>query len=138
MAIPSEDLARQRVDNMANGWLATGARAVFAYGWNQQLNYPQALITAELDHRPAVHDSGDGRRSGSPKGFVGWQNNRFASERTPGAVNHLDPHRERGLLPRRDRRPEHDRGRVALGRRLGDDEPPPPPGSRAMRRRSRR
>ena len=34
-AIPTYDVARQRVDNMANGWLATGAKAVFAYA--QQL-----------------------------------------------------------------------------------------------------
>ena len=29
---PSYDLAAQRVDNMASGWLGIGAKAVFAYG----------------------------------------------------------------------------------------------------------
>ncbi|MDQ3432966.1 MAG: hypothetical protein M3467_12275, partial [Actinomycetota bacterium] len=29
-------------------------------------------------------------------GFVGWRNQRFASVRTPGAINHLDPHTREG------------------------------------------
>ena len=60
MAIPDVDLARQRVDNMASGWLSIGARAVFAFGWWQKLNYPAALMNTERDHGPAVHDAGDG------------------------------------------------------------------------------
>jgi flagellar hook assembly protein FlgD len=33
---------------------------------------------------------------GSPKGFIGVDNKRFDSQRTPGAVSHLDPHRRYG------------------------------------------
>ena len=92
MAIPSEELARERVDNFANGWLAAGARAVFAYSWNQKLNHSRALMQTnqtmdELFMTPA---------KGGPNGFIGWRNNRFASQRIPGAMNHLDPHPNHG------------------------------------------
>jgi hypothetical protein len=93
MAIPGVNLARERVDNMANGWLAVGARAVFAYSWWQRLNHPLALMTTgktmnELFMTPA---------DGSPKGWIGWQPARFDSIRTPGATNHLDPHSRYGF-----------------------------------------
>ena len=92
MAIPSEDIARQRVDNFAAGFLAAGARAVFSFGWNQKLDFVKALNTTdktmdELFMTPAA---------GKINGFVGWRNKRFESVRTPGAVNHLDPHRSEG------------------------------------------
>src|SRR3954453_2228524 len=48
MALPNVDLARVRVDNMASGWLSIGARAVFAYGWWQRLNLPNALMNTDL------------------------------------------------------------------------------------------
>jgi flagellar hook assembly protein FlgD len=92
MAIPSADIARQRVDNFAAAFLAVGARAVFSFGWNQRLDYIKALNTTdktmdELFMTPAT--------SGI-NGFVGWRNKRFASVRTPGAQNHLDPHTSHG------------------------------------------
>ena len=33
IALPNQDIAFQRVDNFASGFLAMGARAVFAFGW---------------------------------------------------------------------------------------------------------
>lgn len=92
MAIPSEDIARQRVDGFAAAFLAVGARAVFSFGWNQKLDFIKALNTTdktmdELFMTPAT--------SGI-NGFVGWRNKRFASVRTPGAQNHLDPHTSHG------------------------------------------
>lgn len=92
MAIPSEDLARERVDNFANGWLAAGARAVFAYSWTQKLNHAQALMSTDQ----TIDDLFMTPAKGSPRGFIGWRNKRFASQRTPGATNHLDPHSSYG------------------------------------------
>ncbi len=72
MSVPSEDIARQRVDNMANGWLATGARAVFAYSRKQQLNYPQALMTSSATVDQLFMTPATGAWAGSTRGFVGW------------------------------------------------------------------
>jgi flagellar hook assembly protein FlgD len=92
MAVPSEELAAQRVDNYAAGFLAVGARAVFAFGWNQRLNYPHALATSDAS-MDALFMTGGG---GSPSGFVGWRDARHASVRSPGAMLHLDPHPSAG------------------------------------------
>jgi flagellar hook assembly protein FlgD len=94
MAIPNEDLARQRVDNMASGWLATGARAVFAYGWWQRLNFPNALMTTDQTMDAMFMTPATGASAGSPAAYTAWAGHeaRFDSERTPGATNHLDPH----------------------------------------------
>jgi flagellar hook assembly protein FlgD len=93
MAIPGDDLARQRVDNFASGWLAVGARAVFAFGWWQRLNYPSALMTTDKTMDELFMTPADG----SPKGWTGWRPRRFDSQRTPGATNHLDPHSKYGF-----------------------------------------
>lgn len=92
MAIPSEDIARQRVDNFAAGFLDVGARAVFSFGWNQKLDYVKALNTTDK----TMDELFMTRASGSINGFVGWRNKRFASVRTPGVTNHLDPHTSHG------------------------------------------
>jgi len=92
MRIPGLDVARQRVDNMASGWLAVGARAVFAYGWTQKVNYPAALMNTDKTMDELFMSPADG----SPKGWVGWNPARFDSVRTPGATNHLDPHKAYG------------------------------------------
>ncbi len=94
MAIPSEDIARQRVDNMANGWLAAGARAVFAYSWNQKLDHALALMTTDK----SMDEIFMTRSNGSPSGFAGWRTTTFASDRTPGAFNRLDPHSKYGFM----------------------------------------
>ena len=94
MAIPKEDVARQRVDNYAAAFLAVGARAVFSSSYFQKLNFINALHTTdktmdEMFMTPA---------GGQPNGFIGWRNNRFASERMPGTSNHLDPHSSKGYV----------------------------------------
>jgi flagellar hook assembly protein FlgD len=128
MAIPSEDVARQRVDNMANGWLATGARAVFAYSWNQKLNYPQALMTTNKTIDELFMTPATGAAAGSPQAFIGWRNVRFASERTPGAVNHLDPHQNHGYYRAvtGDLAMTSAEWRSGAGQGGGDTTPPPP------------
>ena len=93
MAIPSDDLARERVDNFANGWLAAGAGAVFALSWGSHLNLPSQLMTSnqtmdQMFNIPA---------NGSPMGHVGWRDLYYDSVRTPGARNHLDPHPSYGF-----------------------------------------
>jgi len=96
MAIPDVDLARERVDNFASGWLSIGARAVFAFGWWQHLNYPQALMTSDETMDQLFMTPAGGASAGSPAGFTGWNEARFDSERTPGATIHLDPHKKYG------------------------------------------
>jgi flagellar hook assembly protein FlgD len=90
--IPELDIARQRVDNMAAGWLSIGARAVFAYDWFQRLNMPAALMTTDQTMDQLFMTPATGAMAGSPSGFIGWNESRFDSQRTPGATNHLDPH----------------------------------------------
>ena len=87
MPIPSPDLARERVDNFANGFLAAGAGAMFALAWGTRIDYPAALVNTnqtmdQLFMTPADH--------------VGWNDMYFNSVRTPGARNHLDPHPDSG------------------------------------------
>ncbi len=116
MTIPGEDLARQRVDNFANGFLAAGARAVFSFGWNQKLDYANALATSDSTMDEMFMTPG----GGSPAGYVGWRNNRFDSQRTPGARIHLDPHSNYGYY----RALTGDLGMTAAEWRSG--APPPP------------
>jgi len=71
MAIPSWDLARQRVDNMASGWLAVGARVVFAYA-SQLFNKMVKLLFTTDDTMEDMF-------------------------KTPGAKNFLDPHQTEGF-----------------------------------------
>jgi flagellar hook assembly protein FlgD len=87
-AIPTEALARERIDNYASGFLAAGARAVFAFGWNQKLNYARALATTDSTMEELFMTSG----GGSPAGYIGWRDRRLDSVRTPGASIHVDPH----------------------------------------------
>ncbi len=122
-ATPSEELARERVDNFASGYLGAGARAVFAFGWNQRLDYPKALATSTSTMDELFMTTG----GGSPAGWVGWHDNRFDSQRTPGAMNHLDPHPNYGYY----RAVTGDLNMTAGEWRSGtapSDPPPPPPG----------
>ena len=92
MAIPRLDLARARVDNYASGFLAAGAGAVFAFGWNQKVNFPHALATSDSTMDELFMTPG----GGSPAGFVGWRDRYLESVRTPGTTIHLDPHPTHG------------------------------------------
>ena len=42
-----KDIATKRVDNFASGFLDIGARAVFAYGMDQKIDFPRALMRGD-------------------------------------------------------------------------------------------
>ena len=95
MAIPSWDVARQRVDNMANGWLAAGAKVVFAYPVQTFVRALNQLQTTQMTVEDIFKTPG-------PKplpyyGWIGWDARKFDSVRTPGATNFLDPHSNQGF-----------------------------------------
>jgi flagellar hook assembly protein FlgD len=96
MAIPDVGLAEERADNMASGWLSIGARAVFAYGWWQRLNYPAALMTTNETMDQLFMTPAPGGAAGSPAGYTNWNESRSDSTRTPNATIHLDPHKKYG------------------------------------------
>ncbi len=78
---PTLSVAKQRVDNMAAGWLATGARAVIA-----EAHYPPAWYITQLF---TTHRTIDQIWRASPT-----YNRRaitFASARTSGATAEMDP-----------------------------------------------
>ena len=94
MAIPTYDVARQRVDNYANGFLYAGARAVFAYATGNFDGVIDALFTTTKTVDQIFSTSGgDGT---AYYGFVGWNDKYFYSERMPGFQNHLDPESSAG------------------------------------------
>lgn len=103
MPIPTTDVARQRVDNFASGFLAIGARAVFALGWQPGENVVDSLFEATPKTMDDIFMTKFGaNRDGSYKpyfGWIGWKPDLyFDSERTPGAKNHLDPDPKEGYL----------------------------------------
>jgi flagellar hook assembly protein FlgD len=94
-------VARQRVENYASGFLAAGARAVFALGWQPGEDVVDGLF--------GMHTTIDGLfmtefREGSPDwlpyhGWIGWKPDLyFDSARTAGAMLHLDPDQDHGFL----------------------------------------
>jgi flagellar hook assembly protein FlgD len=120
--IPTRSVARQRVDNFASGFLAVGARAVFALSWQA----PGTIIDA-LHAGPATMDDLFMRRFGGSahpaNGWVGWRPSLyFDSARTPGARLHLDQDPNRGYL----RALTGDLG-LTTTEWLGSASPPPPP-----------
>ena len=99
MAIPTYDVARQRVDNYANGFLFAGARAVFAYGTGNFENVVEQLFSTSKTVDQIFSTSGEGSKAGNAYyGFVGWNDKYFDSERLPGQgfKNHLDPESNNG------------------------------------------
>lgn len=97
MAIPSRGVAVERVDNFANGFLAAGARVVWALGWQ-----PGADIIDALHVEDATMDAvfmTRYREGASPQnGWIGASHGYYGSVRTPGAVVHIDPHPTYGYL----------------------------------------
>lgn len=97
--VPTRAVARERVDNYAAGFLAAGARTVFAFTWQPPGEVIDALFsrTATMDQIFMLRFGG-----GEPhpwSGWVGWRPDLyFDSVRTPGARLRLDPHREYGYL----------------------------------------
>jgi len=96
MPIPDANLAQERADNMASGWLSIGAQAVFAFGWGQRLNYPAALMGTNDTVDQMFMTPAAGAYAGSPAGYTDWNESRFDSTRTAGATIHLDPHPKYG------------------------------------------
>jgi len=97
MAFPTPDLARQRVDNMASGWLATGAKAVFAYGEELFVKTLHAMMDTTSD--PTVNDLfhiASAGHVGEYWGWVGENPQQWDSVRTPGATNFVDPSTKEG------------------------------------------
>jgi hypothetical protein len=96
MAIPSWNVAHQRVDNFAAGFLAAGARGVFAYSWQSLEKLVKELFTTNKTTEQLFTTTGS---TASPSsGFVGWDARKLESVRTPGTVNYLDPHSKDGFL----------------------------------------
>ncbi len=79
--LPSASQARQRVDNMAAGWLKAGARAVVAEAHFGPAWYVHQLFTTHGTVDQMFHDS----PTFHDRAFT------FASVRTPGATAEMDP-----------------------------------------------
>jgi flagellar hook assembly protein FlgD len=92
-AFPSWEVARQRVDNMANGWLATGAKTVFAYGEQLFVRALKAMMDPAVDEtmEDVFRIAPPTGHLGEYWGWVGADPRKFDSVRTPGATNFLDP-----------------------------------------------
>jgi flagellar hook assembly protein FlgD len=90
------NVATERVDNFAAGFLAVGAGAVFAWGWPQKINLPQRL--AETNDSMDTIFMDPANKTGSPNAFIGTKDYYRTSSRTPGAQIHLDPHPVYGHL----------------------------------------
>lgn len=96
MAKPGWDIARQRVDNFASGYLAAGARAVFAYSMQRFQRTLGQLFTTNATIEQIFKTPGS--RPHAYYGWIGADPRTFDSVRTPGAVNLLDPDPDSGFL----------------------------------------
>ena len=86
-AAPTDDQARQRVDNYAAGFLAAGARTVIAEAYGSA---PAAYVRAMFTTSTGVQDMW--LNSASAQGNVFS----FASMRSPGMTVHMDPDKSSG------------------------------------------
>ena len=98
MPIPTRAVAVERVDNFANGFLAIGARIVWALGWQ-----PGADVIDALHRESASMDGIFKTRyragTGPHTGWVGWRPDLYyESVRTPFAQIHIDPDPTSGYL----------------------------------------
>jgi flagellar hook assembly protein FlgD len=98
MPIPTRPVAVERVDNFANGFLAIGARIVWALGWQ-----PGADVIDALHRESATMDGIFMTRyragTGPHTGWVGWRPALYyESVRTPFAQIHIDPDPTHGYL----------------------------------------
>lgn|GEM_PF-1158804 len=88
-----KDIATKRVDNFASGFLDIGARAVFAYGMDQKIDFPRALMNGDRTMDEIFKSpNSDGRYDG----FVGVRDYYRDSRRTGWARIHMDPHPREG------------------------------------------
>jgi flagellar hook assembly protein FlgD len=102
MPLPNQDVAFQRVDNYASGFLSIGARVVFALAWQPGADLARALLTnhGSMDNFFEWTDKPDSDSQYQPwHGWIGWKPDLYLdSVRTPGAVVHMDPHPTLGYL----------------------------------------
>ncbi|MEO7118910.1 MAG: FlgD immunoglobulin-like domain containing protein, partial [Candidatus Limnocylindrales bacterium] len=95
MATPSQSIAVQRVDNFAAGFLAVGARTVFALTFQPAEEIVNSLFsdhdTMEGLFQKRFNPWGNGDTD-PYYGWVGWNPTYHDSVRTPGAQLLLDPH----------------------------------------------
>jgi flagellar hook assembly protein FlgD len=93
--IPRRGIAVQRVDNFAAGFLAAGARTVFAWRLQPGDNLVDALYTGHGTMDDIFRTRFGSNSSGTWRAYYGWVGQQpdlyFDSERTPGARIHLDP-----------------------------------------------
>ncbi len=121
MAVPTWDVAHQRVDNMANGWLGAGARTVFAYSSQPFIKAIRALFQTDSTMEDIFRLPGS--KPKSYFGWIGWDARKFDSVRTPGTKNFLDPEPTVGFY----RAISGDLGMTARQWAEGPDGPSGPP-----------
>ena len=95
MFIPSQAIAVERVDNFASGFLAAGARTMFALEIQPGEDLVNALFTRHETMDGFFETNFGSNRDGSYKPYFGWIGQKpdlyFDSVRTHGARIHLDP-----------------------------------------------
>jgi flagellar hook assembly protein FlgD len=97
MAIPTRDVAVQRIDNYANGFLSAGAKVVWALGWQPGADVIEALFSEDAT-MDAVFLTRYRRGVGPEVGWIGAEAGYYDSGRIPGARIHIDPDPARGYL----------------------------------------
>ena len=97
MPIPSREVAVQRVDNFANGFLSIGASVVWALGWQPGADIVDALHEDEAT-MDAVFQTRYRDGVNPLNGWIGWEPGYYDSQRIPGAVVHIDPDPNHGFL----------------------------------------
>jgi len=88
-----KDIATKRVDNFASGFLDIGARAVFAYGLDQKIDFPRALMNGDRTMDDIFESP---NTAGMYDGFMGVRDYYRDSKRTSWARIHMDPHPREG------------------------------------------
>jgi flagellar hook assembly protein FlgD len=98
MAIPGWDVARQRVDNFAAGFLAVGAKTVFALSYQRFTKILNSMLTGTVDKTMEELFRIPGAKPTPVWGWIGADPRKFDSVRTPGAKNFMDPSLSEGFL----------------------------------------
>lgn len=97
MPLPTREIAIERVDNFANGFLSSGARVVWALGWQ-----PGADVVQALHREDATMDAvfmTRYRAGVNPlNGWIGHDPGYYPSVRIPGATVLIDPDPAYGFL----------------------------------------
>jgi flagellar hook assembly protein FlgD len=97
MAIPTREVAVERIDNFANGFLASGARVVWALGWQPAADVIRALHLEDAT-MDAVFMTRYREGTNALGGWMGVEPGYYESLRTPGAQIHIDPDPANGYL----------------------------------------